>query len=129
LGLEFCSRRPIFPALLLRSVRPRLNGLIEPCLPSAADRPPAGPGWIHEIKHDGFRLMARRDSAGVRLLTRRGLDWSRRYPAIADAVNKLRCRSYLLDGEVVMCGEDGVPIFDPLRQKIETVEKMESLPT
>ena len=64
--------------MLLR-LRPRPNGFIEPCLPSPAPKPPAGPGWIHEIKHDGFRLMARRDPAGVRLLTRRGLDWTGRY--------------------------------------------------
>jgi hypothetical protein len=43
---------------------------IEPCLPSTAERPPSGPSWIHEIKHDGYRLMARRDATGVRLLTR-----------------------------------------------------------
>jgi hypothetical protein len=45
---------------------------IEPCLPSRADRPPTGSNWIHEIKHDGFRLMARRDPVGIRLITRRG---------------------------------------------------------
>jgi len=50
---------------------------VEPCLPTPAERPPSGPGWLHEIKLDGFRLMARRDAAGVRLLTRNGLDWSR----------------------------------------------------
>src|SRR5262245_40948780 len=49
-------------------------GFIEPCLPSPAPNPPAGDGWIHEIKLDGFRLLARRDGAGVRLLTRRGID-------------------------------------------------------
>jgi bifunctional non-homologous end joining protein LigD len=101
--------------MLSRSVRPRPNGFIEPCLPSAAPRPPVGKDWIHEIKHDGFRLMARRDAAGVRLLTRRGLDWSRRYPAIAAAVAALPCPSCLIDGEVVVCGEDGVPVFDLLR--------------
>jgi bifunctional non-homologous end joining protein LigD len=100
--------------MLLRSV-PRPNGFIEPCLPSPAAKPPTGPGWIHEIKHDGFRLMARRDPAGVRLLTRRGFDWTRRYPAIAEAVGALPCRSCLIDGEVVICGEDGVPVFDRLR--------------
>ena len=51
---------------------------IEPCLPSPADRPPSGTNWIHEIKHDGYRLMARRDSVGIRLITRRGKDWSER---------------------------------------------------
>jgi bifunctional non-homologous end joining protein LigD len=100
--------------MLLR-VRPRPNGFIEPCLPSPAPKPPAGPGWIHEIKHDGFRLMARRDPAGVRLLTRRGLDWTGRYPSIAAAVGALPCRSCLIDSEVVICGEDGVPVFDRLR--------------
>jgi bifunctional non-homologous end joining protein LigD len=100
---------------MLRSVRPRLNGFIEPCLPSPAPKPPAGAGWIHEIKHDGFRLMARRDGAGVRLLTRRGLEWTSRYPSIAAAVGALPCRSCLIDGEVVICGDDGVPVFDRLR--------------
>ena len=57
---------------------------IEPCLPRSAKQPPAGPDWIHEIKHDGFRMMVRRDAAGVRLLTRNGIDWTTRFPAIAD---------------------------------------------
>jgi hypothetical protein len=59
------------------------SGFIAPCLPSPAERPPSGQGWLHEIKLDGFRLMARRDAAGVRLLTRNGIDWSTRYPSIA----------------------------------------------
>ena len=66
-------------------------GFIEPCLPSPADRPPSGSGWVHEIKHDGFRMMVRRDAAGVRLLTRNGHDWTQRYPLIAAAVGALRC--------------------------------------
>jgi bifunctional non-homologous end joining protein LigD len=73
-------------------------GFIEPCLPSAAERPPSGPDWVHEIKHDGYRLMARRDSVGIRLLTRNGHDWADRYPAIVEAVNKLKVRSCLIDG-------------------------------
>jgi hypothetical protein len=63
---------------------------IPPCLPPRAERPPSGPGWVHEIKHDGFRLMARRDAAGVRLLTRNGHDWADRYPLIADAAGRAR---------------------------------------
>ena len=61
------------------------SDFIEPCLPSPADRPPSGPDWVHEIKHDGFRMMVRRDVAGVRLLTRNGHDWTDRYPLIAEA--------------------------------------------
>jgi bifunctional non-homologous end joining protein LigD len=49
-------------------------GLIEPCLPSSAKAPPAGGGWIREIKHDGFRIVARRDGDGVRLYIRNGHD-------------------------------------------------------
>jgi bifunctional non-homologous end joining protein LigD len=52
----------------------RVSACIEPCLPSPADRPPSGPEWLHEIKLDGFRMMVRRDPAGVRLLTRNGYD-------------------------------------------------------
>src|SRR5262249_37393190 len=55
-------------------------GFIAPCLPSPAERPPTGPQWIHEIKHDGYRMMARRDGTGVRLLTRDGHDWTGRFP-------------------------------------------------
>jgi ATP-dependent DNA ligase len=67
------------------SPRPRhrtVSRLIEPCLPSRAADPPSGPGWIHEIKHDGFRIMARRDSRGVRLYTRNGYDFADRFPKI-----------------------------------------------
>jgi bifunctional non-homologous end joining protein LigD len=67
------------------------SSFIAPCLPSSADRPPSGPEWVHEIKHDGFRL-ARRDPVGIRLLTKNGHDWSSRYPAIVEAVNMLRLR-------------------------------------
>jgi hypothetical protein len=56
-------------------------GRVEPCLPSPAKAPPSGPGWLHEIKHDGFRILARRDSAGVRLINRAGNDFSSRLRA------------------------------------------------
>jgi ATP-dependent DNA ligase len=65
-------------------------GFIAPCLPSPAKRPPTGPQWIHEIKHDGYRMMARRKGTGVRLLTRNGHDWAPRYPQIIEAVAALR---------------------------------------
>src|SRR6516165_9402056 len=95
------------------------SGFIEPCLPSSAERPPSGPDWIHEIKHDGCRLMARRDSVGIRLLTRNGHDWSPRYPLIREAVNRLKVRSCLIDGEAVACDENGLAVFERLRRKSE----------
>jgi bifunctional non-homologous end joining protein LigD len=90
---------------------------MEPCLPSSAKQPPSGPGWIHEIKHDGYRLMARRDSVGIRLLTRNGHDWADRYPLIVEAVDRLKVRSCLIDGEAVACDGDGMPCFDRLRYR------------
>jgi bifunctional non-homologous end joining protein LigD len=89
----------------------------EPCLPSPADKPPSGANWIHEIKHDGFRLMARRDPIGIRLITRNGHDWASRYPLVAEAVNHLNVRSCLIDGEVVCCDERGLATFQLLRHR------------
>ena len=98
--------------MLIERMRKRLAAdrasFIEPCLPSPADKPPSGSNWIHEIKHDGFRLMARRDPVGIRLITRRGNDWTQRYPLVVEAVNHLKVRSCLIDGEVVCCDEQGV---------------------
>ena len=98
-----------------RSVRP--NGFVEPCIPSPAPLPPPGPGWAHEIKHDGYRLIVRRDGDSVCLFTRRGYDWTSRYPVIAAAAGKLRFRSFILDGEAVVCGPDGVAVFDALHSE------------
>ena len=92
-------------------------GFIEPCLPSLATKPPSGPEWIHEIKHDGYRLMICRDTAGMRLLTRRGYDWTARFPAIASAASVLRAKSFLIDGEAVCCDDKGIAVFDKLRQR------------
>jgi hypothetical protein len=86
----------------------RPNGFMHPCIPTRAAKPPAGPGWVHEIKHDGYRLIVRRDGDTVRLFTRRGYDWSDRYPAIARAAAKLRAMSFTIDGEAAVCGPDGV---------------------
>jgi ATP-dependent DNA ligase len=60
-------------------------GFIEPCIPTAAAKVPEGPMWVHEIKYDGYRLIVRRSGDRVRLFTRRGYDWSDRYPSIVEA--------------------------------------------
>jgi bifunctional non-homologous end joining protein LigD len=100
-----------------RASRASPVGFIEPCLPSAADRIPIRGEWIHEIKYDGYRLMALRDGAGLRLLTRRANDWTAHFPLVANAVGALNCRSCLIDGEVVSCDESGLPVFKLLRQR------------
>ena len=102
---------------------------IEPCLPSPADKPPSGSNWIHEIKHDGYRLMARRDPVGIRLLTRNGNDWSARFPLVVEAVNHLNVRSCLIDGEVVCCDERGLAIFSTLRQRRNEARAYSCLPS
>jgi bifunctional non-homologous end joining protein LigD len=101
---------------LRERTRPGL-GIIEPCLPSTAKAPPAGPGWIHEIKHDGFRILARRDSAGVRLITRNGNDFTTRFPLAVDAVSRLPAHSFLLDGEAIVTNERGLAVFDLIRHQ------------
>jgi bifunctional non-homologous end joining protein LigD len=97
--------------------RVRTDGFIDPCIPTLAAKPPSGPGWVHEIKHDGYRLIVRRDGPTVRLFTRRGYDWTDRYPAIAAAAAKLGAKSFTLDGEAAVTGEDGVAVFDALHRR------------
>jgi bifunctional non-homologous end joining protein LigD len=96
---------------------PKRPGLIEPCIPTLASRPPVGPQWLHEIKHDGYRLIARKTVGRVRLFTRRGYDWTDRYPLIAKAVTALRANPATIDGEAVHCDANGVSIFEKLQSR------------
>ena len=101
---------------MLHLFRPRASdGFIEPCQPIGAAKPPSGAGWLHEIKLDGFRLMAQRRGVGGRLLTRNGNDWTERYPSVVAAMNVLKVQSCLIDGEITVCDEKGLTIFDLLR--------------
>jgi bifunctional non-homologous end joining protein LigD len=95
----------------------RPSGFIEPCQPSKVARPPSGPLWVHELKHDGYRLMVRRDGARVRCFTRNGHDWADRFPAIVDAAHRIKAASFLIDGEAVIAHDDGTPDFRALRSK------------
>jgi ATP-dependent DNA ligase len=93
----------------------RAVGFIEPCLPSPAKAPPTGPDWLHEIKHDGFRIIARRDAAGVRLYTRNGNDFTARFLLIVASVMALPVRSCLIDGEAIVSDASGLAVFELLR--------------
>ncbi len=108
---------------MLQRVRPAVS-FIEPCLPSPAKRPPSGSDWLHEIKHDGFRIMAQRDSAGVRLFTRNGNDFTSRFPLTVEAVSALSARSFLLDGEAIVTNERGLAVFDLIRRKRHGADAM-----
>ena len=87
----------------------------EPCLPRPAKQPPAGTGWIHEIKHDGFRIIAEREVDRVRLFARNGHDFSGRFPLILAAVAALPAQSCVLDGEAIACDENGLSVFEMIR--------------
>jgi len=95
--------------LLLRTLP---AGFIAPCLPMTAPRPPSGPLWLYEVKHDGFRVIARRDGELVRLYSRPGNDLTNRFPLIVEAMARLP--SCTLDGEAVACDDSGVPSFNLL---------------
>jgi bifunctional non-homologous end joining protein LigD len=71
--------------------------------------------WLHEIKHDRFRVIARKDDKRVRLYSRPGNDLTRRFPLIVDALSRLRSRSCIIDGEAVACDDNGVGSFDLIR--------------
>jgi ATP-dependent DNA ligase len=89
----------------------------EPCIPTRGTQVPAGPEWLHESKHDGYRLIVVRDGARVRLFTRNGHDWTKRYPLIVEAALKNRASSFVVDGEAVLLGVDGVSDFDGLHSR------------
>ena len=114
---RFAFGHAICGAAMLRLRARGTSGHIEPCLSSPAERPPFGNGWIYEIKHDGFRIMARRDGAGVRLITRNSHDFTSRFPLAAAAVAALPARSFLLDGEAIVTDDSGVAVFDLVRRK------------
>jgi bifunctional non-homologous end joining protein LigD len=100
---------------LERRVKRSVN--FEPCLPRPAKEPPSGPGWIHEIKHDGFRIVARKEGDKVRLVTRNGHDFTERYPRIVDSIRSLPTKSCIVDGEAIVVNDDGLSIFDLLRYR------------
>jgi bifunctional non-homologous end joining protein LigD len=103
-----------------RELRRRLSAersipQFDPCLPRSAAEPPAGPGWIHEIKHDGFRILAHRRGRIVRLITRNGYDLADRFPVVTAAIEELPIKSCVIDGEAIVCKESGLAVFDLIR--------------
>ena len=92
-------------------------GFIAPCLPTKAHTLPSGGLWLHEIKHDGFRVIARKDGDRVRLYSRPGNDMTRRFPLIAEALTGLRSRSCIIDGEAVACDDNGLASFERIRYR------------
>jgi DNA ligase D-like protein (predicted ligase) len=92
---------------------------IKPQLTRLVDEAPAGAGWLHEIKFDGYRMHARIDGRDIRLLTRTGLDWSHRYRRTIEALGSLKVKSAYLDGELCALNADGVPVFSRLQAAMD----------
>jgi bifunctional non-homologous end joining protein LigD len=84
-------------------------GFIAPCLPTKTDKLPSGGQWLHEIKHDGFRIIARKDDQRVRLYSRAG--------NVVETLARLRSRSCIIDGEAVACDDNGVASFNLIRYR------------
>jgi len=87
------------------------------CLPTVSKAVPDGPDWLHEIKYDGYRMMLVREGKSVRLFTRGGYDWSKRYPWIVQAALSNRQSQLVIDGEAVLLGIDGVSDFNGLHSR------------
>src|SRR5688572_28480308 len=103
----------------MRAPLSRLPKFIAPQVPILSAEPPEGDGWIHEIKHDGFRTLLRIDRGNIRAFTRGGHDWSDRYQRIVTAGAELNCGSALIDGEVIVQNERGVSDFAAFRAAID----------
>src|SRR3954453_8120147 len=102
-----------------RPIRTRCKpaGFIVPCQPALADRPPAGRGWLHEIKFDGYRVIARKDGEQVRLWARTTSDYSKAFTRIRDAVAARPLESAVLDGEAIVLRPDNTSDFEALRSR------------
>ncbi len=113
--------------MLWRSLSPARHppGFVEPCLPTVGHAVPSGSQWVHEIKHDGFRFICRREGNRVRVFSRRGNDYTDRVPRIVDTFAGLPAASVTLDGEGVACGPDGVTDFELLRTALGRPAKRE----
>src|SRR5262245_43962091 len=92
-------------------------GFIPPCLPTQASTPPSGSLWVHEIKHDGFRVIARKIDTQVRLYSRPGNDLTDRFQLIVETLRTLRTRSCIIDGEAVACDDNGLAVFERIRYR------------
>jgi len=100
-----------------------LPSWISPQLASISNTVPDGPGWLHEIKLDGFRLLVRKDGDLVQFFTRNGHNWSGRFPAIAEEIRRLPCNQVWLDGELVVLRENGRSCFGSLQRAVARLDQ------
>jgi bifunctional non-homologous end joining protein LigD len=90
---------------------------IHPCRPTVAQRPPRGEGWVHELKHDGYRLQVHVRDGRVKLYTMNAADWTKRFPRIVEEAERIK-GSAIIDSEVVWLDTDGTAQFDALHSRV-----------
>ncbi len=110
---ETKTKRKSAPAKAAKPAKSAMPDFIAPQLCETLERPPSTEGWIHEIKFDGYRIQARIENGEVTLKTRKGLDWTAKYPAIATSAANLP--DAIIDGEICALDENGAPDFAALQ--------------
>jgi bifunctional non-homologous end joining protein LigD len=91
-------------------------GFIHPCRPTVAQKPPTGEGWVHEVKHDGYRIQIHAGNGRVRLYTINGVDWTERYPRVLEESRRIKL-ACVIDAELVCADGDGRADFDRLHSR------------
>ena len=119
MGLKARASARADPSRVAGARKGVLPPFVEPCLATLVPHAPGGPGWLYEIKFDGYRLQARIDGGAVQLLTRSGLDWTAKFRPIAEALKGLGLASALLDGELVVEDESGRSDFSTLQADLK----------
>jgi ATP-dependent DNA ligase len=109
------NRAPI--AAVLGAKRAPFPGFIEPCDPTLHDRAPDRPGWLHEIKIDGYRAQVHIHHRRVTVYSRSGYNWTDHFHQIAHAVRALSRHDLIIDGEAIVFGNTGLPDFRALRRE------------
>ncbi|MEH2485855.1 non-homologous end-joining DNA ligase [Bradyrhizobium sp. AZCC 2230] len=100
-------------------VKAPLPGFIAPALATSIDRVPAGERWIHEIKFDGYRVQVHLANEAVKVYTRRGHDWTRRFKKVAEDAWHIKASSAIIDGEIVVPAADGTTDFSVLQNELK----------
>ena len=100
-------------------IKAPLPAFIEPALASSIDRVPSGERWIHEIKFDGYRVQVHLANEAVKIFTRRGYDWTKRFRKVADDTWHIKAASAIIDGEVVVPADDGTTDFSVLQNELK----------
>src|SRR5438045_3965232 len=95
-----------------------MPGFVEPCDPTLQEQAPTGPGWVYEIKTDGYRAQVNIRDGEVTVYSRSGYDWTKQFAAIAAAAKKLKVRDAIIDGEATVLGDTGLPDFQALRREL-----------